>query len=141
MTPATLALTIGLSLGLAAPGVAQTLSVTETTLDVKLAGTQNATLTVTGPNDYYRRTFSPDKNIALSLTNLGRLADGIYNYEITAATGQTKPVTVGLDNGRGDLERSVQNVGVTVAGTFRVRNGAIVATPAAASRVGGDSDS
>jgi hypothetical protein len=140
MKAGTLALTIGLSLGLTAPGVAQTLSVSGGTLDVKLAGTRNATLTVTGPNDYYRQTFSPDKNIALNLAGLGRLADGIYTYEITAATGQTKPVTAGLDNGRGALEPSVQNVGVTVAGTFQVKNGAIVVTPAASGRVSNDSD-
>lgn len=140
MKPGTLALTIGLSLGLAAPGVAQTLSVFETTLNVKLAGTQNATLTVTGPNDYYRQSFSPDTSIALNLGGLGRLADGVYYYEITAATGQTKPATAGLDNGRGELERKVQNVGITAGGTFQVRNGAIVMTPAASSRVDDDSD-
>lgn len=140
MKPGALALTVALSFGLCSPALAQTLSVSGGTLGVKLVGTHNATLTVTGPNDYYREAFSPDKDIALNLAGLGRLADGLYTYEITAATDQTKPVTAGLDNGRGALERSVQNVGTTISGTFLVRNGAIVLTPAASSRVGNDSD-
>jgi hypothetical protein len=106
---------------------------------ISLPGAANATLTITGPDGFYRQTFSRSGSVALQLGAAGRLPDGIYNYEVTAATGQKVPNRNTLDNGRGQ-EPAMVAVGVTRSGTFLVKNGAIVQTPATLEGASGDRD-
>jgi len=88
----------------------------------------NMTMTVTGPNGYYSKSFSQYEAPFMSLSQNGSLADGLYNWELTGATSQRVEANpMGLNNGRGDLERQFAYKSVTESGTFRVINGSIVA--------------
>ncbi|MGH6926328.1 MAG: hypothetical protein ACRED5_21575, partial [Propylenella sp.] len=92
---------ICLALAVGGSGSAQELRVLGSAVSVSIPGTGSSTLTVTGPDGFYRQTFSRGGSVALQLGAAGRLPDGIYNYEVTAATGQKVPNRNTLDNGRG----------------------------------------
>ena len=88
----------------------------------------NMTMTVTGPNDYYSKSYSEYQSPFMSLSQNGSLADGIYNWELTGATSERVEANpMGLNNGRGDSARQFVNKSMTESGTFRVLNGSIVA--------------
>ena len=139
MNRATLALSACLALGIVSPVLAQNLTVMGSSVGVSLAGAGYSTLTVTGPDGFHMQTFSRGGSVALQLGAAGRLPDGIYNYEVTAAAGQKVPNRNTLDNGRGK-EPAMVNVGVTRSGTFLVKNGAIMQPSANQSNSQGDKD-
>ena len=88
-------------------------------------GMHNVTLRVTGPNGYNASTYSKKGVPSLDLAGHGKLNDGTYRYEITAASGETVDMDTGLDNGRGDNERKTIQKGISVSGGFEVAEGKI----------------
>ena len=85
----------------------------------------NATLSISGPNNFHASTFSKDGALAIDLKQFGPLDDGIYNYQLTASGGTMVTVRTPLNNGR-DKEPKQQHVGVSMSGTFQVKGGEIV---------------
>ena len=125
MKRAALGLSACLALSLLTPGFAQDLKVSGTSVGITIPGTANSTLTVAGPQGFYMQNSSRSGSVALRLGAAGRLPDGTYKYEITAATGETTVNRNTLDNGRG-VEPPVVYVGITKSGTFAVKGGAII---------------
>jgi hypothetical protein len=119
---------LGVGLVAAATGysVAQDLRVLGSAVGMAIPGTTNATLRVSGPNGFYMQTFSRSGSVALQLGAAGRLPDGLYHYEVTAATAQRVPnPNRMMGSGRAD-EPAMVSVGTLRFGTFNVKNGAIV---------------
>jgi len=54
------------------------------------------------------------------------IPDGIYYFELSAATDQTVPIVNQLDNGRGSAQRTEQAVPFNMTGQFVVQRGVIV---------------
>lgn len=85
----------------------------------------NITVTIIGPNGYHANVFSKRNLPALKLPNYGKMLDGSYQYEITAASGETVEIQSQLDNGRGKNERNVLQRTIVVTGSFEVADGVI----------------
>ena len=86
----------------------------------------NVTLSVSGPDDFHASVFSKTGSVALDLRKFGPVEDGIYRYQITAATDQKLKVRTTFNNGRDAKERIAPHKSVAMGGMFRVRNGKIV---------------
>ena len=84
----------------------------------------NATLSISGPNNFHASNYSKGGSLGIDLSQFGALADGIYNYQLTAAGPETVAVSTSLDNGRAK-PAATQSVGVAWSGTFQVKNGTI----------------
>jgi len=85
----------------------------------------NATLSITGPNDFHASVSSKGGALAIDLLQFGRLDDGLYTYQVTASSGDKVPIRTTIDNGR-DKEPTERLVGVAASGIFRVNGGEIV---------------
>lgn len=92
----------------------------------------NGVLTVVGANGFSATVYS--KNGVPALASLGRLPDGEYTYQVSAATRQLVGAGTLQNNGRGSASTTLRR-GVAGSGTFRVVRGAFVmaAAPALAS--------
>ena len=88
----------------------------------------NATLTITGPDGFVIRNFSKTGNPAVDLIKAKANVDGVYTYEITAASSQTVTIRNPQNNGRGSADRGTMKRGVSASGTFVVKGGLIVDT-------------
>lgn len=131
MNAAKLALAAAVAVGLADIASAQNMKVTQRSsgnvLGFDVQGPyKNVTLSIAGPKGFTARASAEKGNPSL---NLGKgLPDGVYTYQLTAATD--KPADIipsGLDDGRGEhATRTVPLEGVSMSGTFVVRNGSIV---------------
>ena len=88
----------------------------------------NATLTISGPDGFFARSFSKTGSPAVDLIKAKAKADGIYTYEITAASGETVTIRNPQNNGRGGADRGTMKRGVSASGTFVVKGGLIVDT-------------
>jgi len=86
----------------------------------------NATLTITGPDGFIIRKFSKTGNPAVDLIKAKAKADGLYTYEITAASSETVTVPNPQNNGRGGVDRATMKRGVSATGTFVVKGGLVV---------------
>jgi len=95
-------------------------------LDGASKGMHNITLRVVGPNGYSASEFSKRDIPALDLSKYGKLTDGNYTYEMTAASGNKVEVQSTLDNGRGLKGPKMVEESIVVSGSFTVRDGAIV---------------
>jgi hypothetical protein len=97
------------------------------------------TLNVVGPGGYAASASSKSGLPSLDLSKFGRVADGQYTYQLSAATGQVDTSTALLNNGRAKNVRGRRSDGLS--GVFLVKGGSIVApVSAAAARSGGDQD-
>jgi hypothetical protein len=85
----------------------------------------NATLTVSGPNDFQARAASKTGAPSLDLQKFGTVADGSYTYQLTASSDRESAASPGLDNGRAG-KAGVALPSVSTSGTFRVKDGVIV---------------
>ena len=92
----------------------------------------NSTLSVSGPDDFHARVYSKSGEVAIDLGKFGALEDGVYHYDITAATDQPAKVRTPLDNGRDAKANVAPRLGVAMSGTFTVKDGKIVEPPAGA---------
>jgi len=95
----------------------------------------NFTLRVSGPDGYHGQVFSARSAPSFRLGDHGSVPDGLYSYEMTAATPQlmrqaSMPVP-GAD-GRSAHARP-GNVGTSMTGSFRVVNGQILILDSSAS--------
>lgn len=116
-----------------APASAETLRATEQFTQTRLAfsvtGTfTNYTLTVSGPHGYYAQAYGARTVPTLRLADQGEVPDGLYTYQLTAATDryQEQVGTVNqLNNGR-DNTTQRPRVGASASGSFRVRDGRIL---------------
>lgn len=121
-----------LAIGVSAACLAEDLVAAEQSSASKLAlqlkpGLSNATLSVTGPNEFHTSIQSKNGSLAVDLAQLGPLANGLYTYQVTASSGEKtpiKPPRVRLDNGR-DREIEVTK-SVAMSGTFNIVDGKIV---------------
>lgn len=86
---------------------------------------RNTTVSIVGPNGYHVSKFAKDGIPDVSLTEHGKLKDGLYNYEITSAIGPMKVFKDTMNNGRGQNNTVRAREGVTQSGHFRVVNGQI----------------
>ncbi|WP_417476830.1 hypothetical protein [Maricaulis sp.] len=98
-------------------------------------GLSNYTLTVTGPDGYHGQIESARVAPTFRLADFGSVPDGLYSYEMTAATTEqqvlaTPPVS-GADGRSGRTRPAL--VGTSMSGSFRVVNGQILQMDPAAS--------
>lgn len=93
---------------------------------VKLgAGLSNATLSISGPNGFYAKTFSQSGSPSIDLIKAGGTADGVYTYEVTAATSETTENLNPMDNGRGGIDDGTSVVSASTTGSFHASGGII----------------
>lgn len=87
----------------------------------------NFTVSVSGPDGYFGQVFSERRAPSFRLSDHGSVEDGLYRFEITAATQelnrQASREPAGY-NGR-DSRNTQARVGVSFAGSFRVENGQV----------------
>jgi hypothetical protein len=86
----------------------------------------NVTLTIAGPEDFAATAFAPSGVPSIDLARVGPMADGLYHYQLTAATQEKVRSVAKLDNGRDDRGRIESRKGVVSSGTFWVKDGVIV---------------
>ena len=86
----------------------------------------NATLIVTGPADYQAEVFNRASLPSLDLRKYGKLVDGYFHYQLTAATDKKVEIlNPGLNNGRDDIP-GTKMLGANLSGVFCVKDGVIV---------------
>ncbi len=100
----------------------------------------NTTLSIAGPNGYYAQAYAKAGTPMIKLSQHGPVADGIYIWQVTAATDElievhNKGRRSGSTNNSGYLSTSPGtirvNKGTAESGSFRVQNGAILPKSAA----------
>lgn len=95
----------------------------------------NFTLRVLGPDGYYGQVESARVAPTFRLTDFGSVPDGLYRYEMTAATSEQRvlatPPVAGADGRTGRARPAL--VGTSMTGSFRVVNGQILQMDPAAS--------
>jgi hypothetical protein len=131
MRTATLCLAACAAIGMSSACLADDMVAAEqfggTSLGFLLKGTlNNATLTVSGPDDFHASASSKTGAVALDLGKQGAVEDGLYTYQITAASADRAKVRTSLDNGRDREAEMKQYKGVTMSGTFLVKDGKVV---------------
>ena len=135
---ATIGLAAGLSAGIAAflaDGLANTSLAQSRAAAPQVMGSSfgfqldpayaNATLSISGPNNFHASSFSKGGSPGIDLSQFGALADGIYNYQLTAGGPGIVASSTSLDNGRAN-PAATQSVGVAWSGTFQVKGGTII---------------
>jgi hypothetical protein len=87
----------------------------------------NVTVTVVGPWNYHAEAFAKKGVPPIELERYGKVLDGLYHYELTAASsGKLVEVRPGLNNGRGQAPRTRQYQAAELTGSFRVEDGKIL---------------
>ena len=87
-------------------------------------GLSNATMSISGPNNFHASTQSKGGALAIDLAQFGPYDDGTYTYQVTASTGEKQIVRTSLDNGRDREAQALKSV--AASGTFNVVKGKIV---------------
>lgn len=87
-------------------------------------GLGNATLVVSGPDGKVSQVFAKEGTPVFELGR-GEVLDGIYRYELKAATEETVKIVNPIDNGRGDPATSRQ-APFYMNGSFTVSRGVII---------------
>ncbi|HEX2256149.1 MAG TPA: hypothetical protein VHG92_05495 [Afifellaceae bacterium] len=131
MNAAKLALAVAVAAGLAGIASAQEMKASQRSsggvVGFDLQGPyKNVTLSIAGPKGFSATTSVERGNPSL---NLGRgLPDGVYTYQLSAATDEPADVVPqGLDNGRGEGAKDRKPLrDVSTSGSFVVRNGSIL---------------
>ena len=138
--PFAVAFAAALSVSIGAPAFAsdvlnatKSLSGTRVTFSMP-SGYSNATLSVAGPDGRVLQMSTSSGSPSIDIGGQNAMGDGIYTYQLTAASPQTKMVkpdpTVGRDlptktNMRGEV---AVHVSTATSGTFLVKGGRIVDT-------------
>jgi|TARA_R110002073_G_scaffold34954_1_gene102900 hypothetical protein len=95
----------------------------------------NYTLRVTGPDGYQGQVQSARVAPTFRLADFGSVPDGLYTYEMTAATTERQvlatPPVAGADGRSGRATPGL--IGTSMTGSFRVVNGQILQMDPAAS--------
>jgi hypothetical protein len=85
----------------------------------------NATLTIVDPEDGQTTVFSASGSPKFSLTDIAPVADGVYSYELTAATDEMVTIKNPIDNGRGKAAKNQIPIPFQMTGSFTVSRGVI----------------
>lgn len=101
------------------------------------SGFTNATLLVTGPNDFEAEE-TASRGLPVFRVQGGRAKDGFYQYTLSAATDEKVKIVKPVDNGRGSDARDYTLVPFHMSGMFEIRKGRIV--PAEEMADGADGD-
>ncbi|WP_135507059.1 hypothetical protein [Roseovarius aestuariivivens] len=88
-------------------------------------GLSHATLTVTAPDGEVTKIEAMSGTPVFELSGREAL-DGIYRYELTAATDEEVEIKNQIDNGRGAQARSTAKVPYYETGSFVVSRGVII---------------
>ncbi|MGJ3230789.1 MAG: hypothetical protein ACFE0P_03245 [Oceanicaulis sp.] len=85
-------------------------------------------LTVVGPEEYYARAEAARSAPTLRLRDHGAVPDGLYQWEMTAATNRVAPGAARVDQARNGREPGVAapRIGARASGAFRVEDGRIM---------------
>ena len=95
----------------------------------------NTTLSIAGPNGYYAQAYAKAGTPMIKLSQHGTVADGLYIWQVTAATDELievrdKGLRSGSTNSSGYRRASpgmiTINKGTAESGSFRIQNGAIL---------------
>ncbi len=113
------------SLAAEIPGAQRTLNGSEVRISLG-TGYSGATLRISGPNGFFVQSFSKHGLVSINLIKAGATANGIYDYEVTAASSETMTIKTPMDNGRGGVDRAVQKVPVSLTGSFYAEGGLII---------------
>lgn len=85
----------------------------------------NATMVVTAPDGKLTRIEAASGTPVFRLQG-GPVLDGVYTYELTAATDKRTPIINPINNGRGDAAKTTVAVSYATNGSFTVYRGVIV---------------
>lgn len=88
-------------------------------------GLSNASMVVSAPNGKVTEVFAASGTPVFELDRREAL-DGVYRYELRAATEETVKIVNPVDNGRGEAARDSEAVPFYLSGHFVVDRGAIV---------------
>ncbi len=95
----------------------------------------NTTLSIAGPGGYYAQAYAKAGMPMIKLSRHGKVADGIYIWQVTAATEdlievRDKGLRSDRSNSSGYLSASPGmiriNKGTAESGSFRIQNGSIL---------------
>jgi hypothetical protein len=86
----------------------------------------DVSLSISGPHHLHANAHARGAAPSVDLRQFGRPEDGLYHYQLNAATNEAVRSNTKHDNGRGDRERGEMRRGVATSGVFWVKNGAIV---------------
>lgn len=85
----------------------------------------NATLSIVGPGNFQASRFLKVGTPSVELLDFGEPTDGLYHYELTAASGEAITIKDKMNNGRGENNSHTARRGITQSGYFRVIDGKI----------------
>lgn len=89
------------------------------------AGLSNAQMVISFPDGTLETIEARSGTPVFKLTG-SQVMDGVYRYELRAATEKTEKIKNPLDNGRGDASRSERTIPFLLNGHFTVSRGVIV---------------
>ncbi|WP_146591334.1 hypothetical protein [Puniceibacterium confluentis] len=122
-------LAAGLSLGLAAAAAAATDPVQQHNSSAvwfeNWTGLSNATLVVVAPNGKITEIYAASGTPVFELDR-AEAQDGVYRYELRAATEEREAIINPSDDGRGEAQRDSTAVPFYATGHFVVERGAII---------------
>ncbi len=109
----------------ATPAMAKSVYVSAGKVSVQpQAQAKNLTLTVSGPNGFFEKSFRKNGTPDVSLMHKGQMADGQYTWELTGHTNErVESYKNGVNNGRGDNARKFSYKAVQESGNFMILNG------------------
>lgn len=85
----------------------------------------NATLIIAAPDGQVREIFAASGTPVFQLAG-ERVVDGVYRYELSAATSEQATILNPVDNGRGESQRDTRAKPFYAAGHFTVSRGVII---------------
>ena len=89
-------------------------------------GLSNATWTIAQPDGEVITIFAASGTPVFQLVGGGQTIDGIYRYELKAATEEQVEITNKQNNGRGDAARDTTFKPFHMSGVFHVQRGVIM---------------
>lgn len=91
---------------------------------VNWVGLSNATLTVAEPDGHIVKIYAKDGTPVYQLK--GEVQDGVYRYEMSAATDKRVKIVNPIDTGRGEDQPDTRAVPYYTTGHFVVERGVII---------------
>ncbi|WP_204115939.1 hypothetical protein [Shimia biformata] len=88
-------------------------------------GLSNATLTVAAPDGRLTEIFAATGTPVFHLSG-SKVLDGVYRYELSAATDEQAEIINPINNGRGENQRDTRAKPFFTAGHFTVSRGVII---------------
>lgn len=127
LATATMILGLGLSAAFAAPDTPQPVQQHNSNAlwFENWTGLSNAQMTINHPDGTIEQIDAKSGTPVFKLTS-SKAIDGVYHYEVRAATEQTEKIKNPIDNGRGKAQRDDRAVPFYISGRFIVSRGVIV---------------